>query len=291
MNFKGRTVFRGHGAPVYAVAADNNFIYSAAGDRFVTRWNVLTGLQDSFAIRLEQAAYALLLVGEVLYIGTANGTLAAISIADNQLLWEYNFSGQAIFSLLKTNEGVLFGDASGNLCLISTAGKKLLSFPLGEGKIKALGEDRSKIYCGCASGWVIEFDSKTFNETDRWKLHDSQVNAFGFQGERLISAGRDGHLVVFNREKREVTKRIPAHYQSIYGLIQVGEQWITSSMDKTIKVWNDTLEEVVQKITVKEGGHARSVNALCAFDGIGFVSGSDDKSVVLWQKFTDFQNN
>lgn len=291
MTFKSRTVFRGHGAPVYAVAADDHFIYSGAGDRFVTRWNVQTGLQDGFAIKLEQAPYCMLLAEGVLYIGTANGTLAAISISDKQLLWEYNFSGKALFSLLKTDQGIVFGDEAGNFCLVSTSGKKLFAFPLGEGKIKALAADHGKIYCGCATGWVLEFDSKTFNETNRWKLHESQVNVIGFQDEQLISAGRDGHLVIFDRKDGVVTKRIPAHYQSIYGLTRLENEWVTASMDKSIKVWNRDLETVVQKITVKEGGHSRSVNALCTFQNASFVSCSDDKTLICWEKVVDPRNN
>ena len=291
MTFKSRTVFRGHGAPVYAVAADEQFIYSGAGDRFVTRWNVQTGLQDGFAIKLEQAPYCMLLADGVLYIGTANGTLAAISILDKQLLWEYNFSGKALFSLLKTDQGIVFGDEAGNLCLVSTSGKKLFAFPLGEGKIKALSATSTHIYAGCASGWVLEFDRTNFNETNRWKLHDSQVNAIAFQDDQLISVGRDGHLVICDLSTKTVAKRIPAHYQSIYSILQVKDQWITCSMDKTIKVWNRDLETVVQKITVKEGGHSRSVNALCAFQNAEFVSCSDDKTLICWEKVVDPRNN
>jgi WD40 repeat protein len=291
MTFKRRTVFRGHGAPVYAVATDDQFIYSGSGDHYVTRWNVQTGLQDTFAIKLEQAPYCLLIATNVLYIGTANGTLAAISISDKQLLWEYNYSGRALFSLLETNQGVLFGDDAGNLCLISTTGKKLFAFPLDEGKIKALSATRTHVYAGCASGWVLEFDNSNFNETNRWKLHDSQVNAIAFQDELLISVGRDGHLVILDRVTNAVTKRIPAHYQSIYGMLHMNEHWITCSMDKTIKIWNSSLDTVLQKITVKEGGHSRSVNALCAFQNANFVSCSDDKNLICWEKVVDPWNN
>lgn len=291
MKFSCRTVFRGHGAPVYAVAADEQFVYSASGDRFVTRWNVKTGQQDAFAIKLEQAAYCLLLDEQVLYIGTANGTVAAVSTQEKQLLWEYNFSGNAVFSLLPTKQGILFGDDAGNLCLIAPNGTKLFSFPLGCGKIKALSSYQGHIYCGCANGMVLEFDEETFNETNRWKLHETQVNAIAIDGETLISAGRDAHLVLLDRLTGSILKRIPAHYQSIYGLLKGNGFWVTASMDKSIKIWSEGLDAVIQKLTHKEGGHTRSVNALSDFSNTGFVTASDDKTLVLWEKVSDQPNN
>ncbi|NDE11194.1 MAG: hypothetical protein EBZ95_11615 [Chitinophagia bacterium] len=51
--FKKSKDISGHSAAVYSIAFDGIYIYSASGDRYVTRWNLQTGIQDKFAIQFK----------------------------------------------------------------------------------------------------------------------------------------------------------------------------------------------------------------------------------------------
>ena len=54
----------GHAGAVYTGAVDQNFLYSGSADRYVTRWNIETGEQDKFAIKMDQSVYALEFISE-----------------------------------------------------------------------------------------------------------------------------------------------------------------------------------------------------------------------------------
>lgn len=56
--------FQGHSGPIYDIDFDDQFVYSAAADRFVTRWNKSTGEQDAFAIRCEAVPFSIQLFSQ-----------------------------------------------------------------------------------------------------------------------------------------------------------------------------------------------------------------------------------
>lgn len=288
--WKAKTVFRGHGAPVYAVASDGEWIYSAAGDAFVVRWNVLTGTQDAFTIRLDKAAYALHCAQHLLFVGSSNGTLIAVDPATKKMVWESNRYGHPIFAIESSSihQQIIVGDSESNLTVFSLAGEKVVSFNLGAGKIRAIHISENRLFVGAEDGSVREFDLTTFNEVNSFQIHQSGVNHLLLLNKNeLLSVGRDGYLINTDVLTGQRLFALPAHYQSIYGLEKVGQQLITCSMDKSIKIWNIESWKVIQKLEVKSGGHKRSVNALCAFNEQQFVSCGDDKEVILWEEISE----
>lgn len=284
-----KTVFRGHGVPVYAVAAEDEWIYSAAGDHFVVRWNPNTGLQDTFTIRLDKAAYALYCAANNLFIGASNGTLIAVDPATKKLLWENNRYGHPIFAITSTiHHQLVVSDSESNLTVYSFSGDKIVSFNLGAGKIRALHANENRLFVGAEDGSIREFDLTTFNEVNCFRVHQSGVNQILLLNKNeLLSVGRDGYLINTDSLTGQQLFALPAHYQSIYGLEKVGQQLITCSMDKSIKIWNIETWKVIQKLEAKSGGHKRSVNALCAFNEQQFVSCGDDKEVILWEEIRE----
>lgn len=280
-----KTVFRGHGAPVYAVAADDEWIYSAAGDHYVVRWNPNTGLQDTFTIRLDKAAYALHCVANNLFIGASNGTLIAVNPATKKLLWEINRFGHPIFAITSTiHQQLVVSDSESNLTVYAFSGDKIVSFNLGAGKIRALHANENRLFVGAEDGTIREFDLSTFNELSCAKVHQAAVNKiYLLDNHELLSVGRDGYLIKTDLLTGKQLVALPAHYQSIYGLEKIGNQLITCSMDKSLKIWDLDAMKVIQKIEAKNGGHKRSVNAIGVYNDKQFVSVGDDKDVILWE--------
>jgi WD40 repeat protein len=283
--FQRARILRGHAAPVYAVAADDTFIYSSAGDRFVARWDRFTGVQDAFSIRLEEVAYAIAHFFDVLIIGTSRGTFYAIDTRLKQQIWESNFFGSAIFALeyCEKNQLIYAGDAASNLILIDQQGKKKLGFNLNAGKIKSLLISDDYLLVGTQDGKLRVFDVETMNELFTVQAHQKTVNALVCVDQLLISGGSDGHISVVDLKTMEQIRYFPAHYQSIYGLKVVGGFLVSASMDKTIKIWQRSDWKVVQRIPASQGGHQRSVNGLQLLSNESFVSVSDDKTLIVWE--------
>jgi WD40 repeat protein len=287
--FRAKVVLNGHAGPIYAASWDGNFLYSSSGDKYVTRWDLAKGLQDSsFTVKLEHAAYALKAGNQFCFIGCTDGTLLGIDTGTKKITWEHNFFGNAWFSLtIDTDRGWLAaGDSEGNLVILELqTGKRILHLPLAAGKIRALSIANDTCYVSTQLIGVLVFSCENWNELASWEPNELGSNVFlpNLRQNELITGGRDAHIVI-SSTNYEVIKRIPAHYQTIYGLIRVGDRFVTASMDKTIKVWSSDFSKVEQRIEFKDGGHNRSVNGLVFIDDQTFVSYGDDKKIVIWKK-------
>lgn len=288
--WKPALVLAGHSAPIYACTSDSDWIYSTAGDRFVARWDIRTGKQDGFTVRLEQPAYALLRLenNSVLIIGTTNGTITAIDTVSKQLLWEKNFGGKAIFSLVDLVESghIAIGDDQGSLWISGYDGILIGQFTLNCGKIRQLNYSEGTLFTACQDGTVRQFELPTFNEIFSQKAHDGGANAsLHFPKEHgLWTSGRDGHMKYWDLLTNQLVQSIPAHYQTIYRMIHLTQfqELVSVSMDKTIKVWDTGTMKVKQRIEFKNGGHNRSVNGCALLDEERFATFGDDKKVVVW---------
>src|SRR6218665_1223843 len=267
------TVIRGHSGPIYALSVDNQFVYSTSSDRFVTRWNLLNGEQDSFTVKLDSPAYIIHLHNGMLFLGSTNGTVRAINTETKSLVWENNRFGKAIFALCwsETLDLLLVGDLEGNLFGIDINGKSTWYFPLNSGKIRLIKEFGNHFYVGSQDGKLRCFQLPSLNELWCTQAHEGSVYGLLKLDSGLASSGFDGKVSLIN-DQGAVRKKMPLHYQSIYGLERFEDGYATCSKDKTIKIW-DANWNCLKKIEAP-GAHTKSVNALVAIDS-KIVSASD----------------
>ncbi|MDH4472247.1 MAG: hypothetical protein QE487_06545 [Fluviicola sp.] len=289
MTWRKSVVISGHSAPIYACTVFNEFIYSTAGDRFVTRWNTADGKQDAFTVKLDAPAYTLGIVESerLLIIGCTNGTIIAIHTDSKQLVWEHNFLGKALFSAVDcpAEKWLVLGDAEGHLLVLDYTGKLLTTFHLDCGKIRSIKHTKTGLFIGCQDGSWRQLELPTFNEIRKQQAHEGGVVSLSINEftHTLLSGGKDAHLRLWDMLTGKLLQEWPAHYQTIYGIAQCGDEIITVSMDKTIKIWDSTEWKVTQRIEFKQGGHNRSVNGCLAIDQNRFLTFSDDKSILIFE--------
>jgi WD40 repeat protein len=106
-------------------------------------------------------------------------------------------------------------------------------------------------------------------------------------GKYLLSGGRDARLRIWNIENNfELEKEIPAHNYAIYKIMfnSSGSLLATASRDKTAKVWDASDASFLFRLD-KENfkGHLNSVNTLLWLNEDTLISGSDDRSIVVWK--------
>lgn len=283
---------KGHAGAVYDIAYQHPFIYSASGDKYVTRWHVENGEQDQFAIKAEQAIYSLGVQSKSLdlWIGLSNGDIHVISTVEKSEKHFLQHHKSAVFSILhlsKMNQSIV-ADADGNLSVWNSSTVKLeLNIPLNCGKIRHLhaSSDEKLLYIHGQDGKIRILETTGYNEVSSYFLHKGGVCAsIDLEKQGLISGGKDGHIRISNWAEEEETKAIPAHHYAVYDLLSLkgGAMILSASRDKTIKMWN-SLGEFIYKCDVKTGGHTHSVNRLIQINETHFASCSDDKRIILWR--------
>ena len=261
----------GHAGPIYAVDGDAFFIYTAAADKFVTRWYRETGQQDPFAIRCESSPFAIKLVRQknILAIGLSNGHLHFIDLQKRKELHLYVQHQVGIFAMFEQEDKqqLFVGDADGFLSVWDTQSLKLkIILPLCSSKIRAITAlDQGRIAIGTNEGEIIIIETEFMNEIHRFYAHELGVSSVCFEAKtrQLISGGKDGMLRWWQVEDFQILRALPAHKGAIYGIMNLNEEYmVTVSRDKSIKVWDKSTQHVVQKVEAKNRGHRHSVNGL-----------------------------
>jgi WD40 repeat protein len=283
----------GHGGAIYDILADERFIYSASADKFVTRWKIESGEQDSFAIKTEVAPYSIGLdsTNQHLWIGLANGDIHVIDLKSRLEVKYFQQHKKAVFSifhLAKSNQ-VIAADADGNLSVWDSEKLKLLVLlPLNCGKIRHISSDITDelLFLHCQDDKIRILETKGFNEIITLPGHEkgSYCSYLNENSHSLISGGKDGHLRIWNWQDEKLLDAIPAHNYGIYDLIGLPEKnvLISVSVDKTIKLWQLDNLEFQQKVELKNGGHKHSINRVISLPNNQIATCSDDKKIILW---------
>lgn len=282
---------RDHSGAVFSLSSGGQMLYSASADRFVTRWNRITGEQDRFAIRFEKSPYSITSDDDFLYIGLNDGHLHQIDLNAKEERAMFRKDTSAIFSLcLNSERGHLYvGDAGGNLTVYSLTNlKPLLNLPFVCGKIREikLSPDGREAILACQDTKIRFLNTETFNFREIQTNHSGGVNTFCFHPKKewLITGGKDGHIRITDLRTEQEVLAIPAHNYAIYRLQQMGDHLLSVSRDKSIKVWDLPSLDFVHKLSIKEGGHNHSINDLAILSDQEFATCGDDRRIILWKR-------
>ena len=294
MSFRKRCEIKGHAAAIYCGDLNSDYLYSGSADQFITRWDINLGVQDKFAIRMNQSIYALQLISNKLLIaGLSSGSIHVFDLINRVEIKHFTQHIKGVFSLAFNvfKNHFYAGDAVGNLSIWNAESLELLLYlPLNVGKIRKINCSLSgdRIVLSCQDGSIRVFETNGYNEIHTIEAHKNgaTVSVFNPLNENeLITAGKDALLKVWNLENLELLQEIPAHNFVIYDICfqNQNRHFVTSSRDKTIKIWNTKNYSFNQRLDFKDGGHRHSVNSLVKINEHSFASLSDDKKIVIWE--------
>ena len=298
-----RQSFHGHNGSIFDLSYDGHFIYSASADKFVTRWDIHTGLQDKFAIHLPKTPYSIGLLQEnkQLLVGLSNGDLHLFDLHARKEIRYIKHHQHAVFCICAPEESpyVFTGDAGGNLTVWNGQDfKHLIDVPLSCGKIRRMQweEKTGLLWCSCQDGSLKAIETNFFNSVHDVMAHPNGTTSLLLTGKYLITGGKDAHIQKWELSVStpEPIHKIPAHHFVLYDLLSIGNQKefiVSASRDKSIKLWHMDQLEFIQKIDQKTGGHKHSVNRLLQLDNLRFASCSDDKTIILWEIETNERNS
>ncbi len=285
----------GHSGAIYAVGCFNGYIYTGSADGFITRWLRNEGIQDKFAINMSQPVYALDCIDDrFLIAGLSSGAVHVFDLLEKKEIKHFVQHIKAVFEV-KDNplkRHFYCADSDGNLSVWNSDSLELLLYlPLDCGKIRRItvSKDGERIALASQDGMIRIFETTGYNELLTWSAHKDGATVASFHAldeDLLLSGGKDALLKIWNWKTMELIQSIPAHNYVIYDIVflEGGKTFATASRDKTIKIWDSATIKVEQRLDIKSGGHRHSVNALAKLDEVVFVSVSDDKRIILWNK-------
>jgi WD repeat-containing protein 61 len=287
-------VIRGHSSPIYCLDISiDGFLYSGAGDRFLAKWNLETGLQEKFSIQFDSAVYCIKQIGSTPYmaVGLNNGNIHIINLNEKKEERLLKMSDSSVFSLNYSEKDELLFATSGDSKLgiwhvPSFDSYQMIQF--SSGKIRASILVDNEIIIACQTGEIRRINFKELKETSRFQSHDDSVNCLKYWAEKniIISGGKDATINFNDLDKKEVAFSLVAHNFSVYDLVIQENSLLSASMDKSVKVWDMDNLELKQKLAFPNvAGHKRSVNTLIKGRYENVFSAGDDGTIIEWKKY------
>lgn len=290
----------GHSGPVYSICEGraSDMLLSASGDRFVAEWDWQTGLASPFSVRLNSPCFAVAcnIPSQIMLVGTGEGNLHVIDLANKQELHNFKVHSNGIFAIawIESEQLVAVAGGDGFLSVWQPGTWKLLRhFKVSEGKLRSLHAHGSTLWITTSAGDLHRFDLPWLNELDRIHAHEGGCYCVTPHPTKpiVITGGKDGHLRFWHSDTNiRPFRAIPAHNFGIYALaFSPDHRWaISASRDKSIKVWDAaSFEPLVKLARPHLPAHTHSVNQVLWLNNRSFVSTGDDRKLIVWEVLDD----
>lgn len=281
----------GHNGAIYDVVFDEGFLYTTSADKFVAQWDIHTGKQTNFAVKLDHTAYNVAYSpdSKLLAIGTNNGGIHVVDMQQRKEVRLLTQHKAAVFSLTYCPIKQYFysGDQDGMFCVWNAKTFDLLiTLPYNCGKIReiAISEKGENIAICGQDGYIRILETAFFNLVQEFKAHKDSTNCALFDGDFIYTGGKDAHINKWNWKEKELILSIPSHNYAVYDIefIDNKQKIVSASFDKSIKLWNVNDISIIKRIEFKDKGHRHTVNRIAKISEQSFATVGDDRKIKVW---------
>lgn len=260
----------GHQGAIYDVAWDSSTQtwLTAGGDGIVAEWNANGTGEGRALLHHEKAFFTVGAHDTLRAAGTENGELFTWEAAQPEAVSRIEAHSNGIFAMAWSSKlHLLTGGGDQRIALWHDT--ELLdewSLP-GAEKIRCLVHGPTSLFIGTTSGKAYLCEhlqaGERMHQTVELPGHVGGSYAALWLPEKKtwLSSGRDGCIRAWTPTGGEILS-IPAHEGAIYRMVSDGTHLWTASRDKTLKAWRLNDLAFVRKISHREGGSSRSINAL-----------------------------
>lgn len=287
----------GHNASVFALAKgkDARHFLSGSGDGWVVEWSLDNPDLGKLIARVERNIFSLYSLpnSSRLLAGNMDGGLHWVNLTDEKLNKDVLHHQKGVFDLLQVGEFIYSAGGAGMLTKWSIEkGRTLESLQLTNQSLRSLvySKSRQEIAVGASDNHIYFLDIESLELKHKIEnAHDNSVFTIHYSPDEkmLFSGGRDAQLKVWDLENdyNNISKQ-PAHWYTINAIAfhPKGHIFATGSRDKTIKIWDVKTFKLLKVLdTLRDNCHVNSVNALLWLEDGTLISGSDDRSLILWK--------
>lgn len=282
----------GHNGAIYDVIESDHYLFTTSADNFVAKWDVETGKQTDFAIKLDRSAYNIAFSpnSNLLAIGSKNGDIHVVDVEKKEEIRLLQQHKSAVFSLTYNPHTNQFysGDEKGMFCAWDGDNFDLLiTLPFNCDKIREIAIDEKGEHLAlCAKdGYLRILDTDYFNLVQEINAHKEGLNCALFDGDNIITGGKDAYIRKWNWKTKEQLISVPAHNYAVYDLIYFDnkEKIVSVSFDKSIKIWKAKDISIIERFEYQNRGHRHTVNRIAKLSESSFATVGDDKKIKIWE--------
>jgi WD repeat-containing protein 61 len=271
---------KGHKDSIYDFVLDKETrtIYSAGAEGYVVKWDIDNPENGILVLQGGEAFYSMTKHDAHLLLGSRNGEIFKVNLADNTLVSKQKKHHGGVFFIMDTTSGGEDG------ILSYTRNEEQRSLQVSNESLRCIIQSEGSYFIGASDHLIYEVDKDTMQVTRTLVGHTNSVFALTLLDEKtLVSTGRDAMIRAWDLTIGKEVYSVAAHEYQAKSVSYNGNILISSSMDKTIKLWNDQLELVKVIDFARYQGHTNCINKVEWIDENMFVSCSDDRSLCLWK--------
>ncbi len=290
MAFKPLIKLTGHNGAVYdLVDGGEDYFYSVSGDGFIVQWHKNALNPDGKLVAKNDAALycGCCTLANKIVVGSIEGNVLWIDVFENKIIHNSQAHTKAVYALIDFDNYILSCGGDGKLIWHekkSMLPELIMQVSRSSLRCMCIDSIKKKLYIGSSDSHVYVINLEKRSVETRYKLHDSSIFSIMYNEGKIYSGSRDAKMKIWQAHDFKNIATIDAHLATINSIILLEDLLVTASRDKTIKIW-DLDGKLVQTIYSFEGGHINSVNKVLALDWeTRFVSGSDDRSLVVFDE-------
>ncbi|MAI24260.1 MAG: hypothetical protein CL828_09395 [Crocinitomicaceae bacterium] len=266
------THLSGHQGAIYDAcwAPSTQRWLTAGGDGIVAEWNSDGTGEGRALLHHDKAFFAVGCHSAQRAAGTENGELFTWEATKPEAVSRIEAHSNGLYALAWSPlSRLLTGGGDERIALWRGAELECEWTLPGAEKIRCLVHSSKSLFIGTTSGKAYLCPHLEVNQSLRntieIKGHSGGCYSAIWLPEKKawLSSGRDGCIRAWTPEGEEILS-IPAHEGAIYRMVSDGNNLWTASRDKTLKAWSMNDLTFVRKITHREGGSTRSINALAS---------------------------
>lgn len=264
--------------------------FSGGGDGMLLKWDLTNTASAQSVARCDSSIYAIESVNDsTIMVGTNSGELYLINHVEKQVLGNLKLP-KGIFHILILGNVAFIGHADGLLTMLDiTNFRTVKEAQLSTGHIRTLISlsNKEALAVGTSNNEILSVDfDLNIAKTNSFAHNDSVFSLLEANNGEILSGGKDALLKQWTPTLDEILNEVPAHLFAINHMVQIPntKKVVTASRDKSIKIWDGEtllLEKVIDRTKFAKAS-SHSVNRLLMLDETTLVSGGDDKVVRVY---------
>jgi hypothetical protein len=231
----------------------------------------------TFAIH-KDAVSSLVLVGDTLYSGSHDCTVAKIDLHQGAVVHTFHGSQGMVHSLHEREGQVYIGNSEGAILMLdANSGQAAATLEGHKRAVTCLSSEENMLYSGSKDAVIRQWDLRMIKCVKKLRVHSGPVTSVQIVDGTLYSGSWDGTLYTLaggEGRRHEDPKRNSA----LMALTSAAGLLYAAYRDGRARVWSSTTDQVVTTFV----GHDAGISSILVDEQARMYLGSDDRTISVW---------